>query len=367
MGIVRESTRLLYPRVWDLKCLAAALCFVTSNVLFIVHMVQEMTNDPDGGATRKPNYASYDPEKANSAVKPASYGMEYLKDLDPTYIEGQWSDRLAWRHYLMVASLFGTMAWFWLAVPIVQTAWVLSRGGKRSVGPHLVLAGLAIGGSIVELVARLLELGVTNASMWMAMDFNMDNWLNTGDGLGWRVLEMIHIATRGMLLWVDAFEALALFGIVVILFASVAREPKFRTQRSASVLVEGADAASGGTGGAGAPGAAGPPPPAAFAAGGAARVAVPPTFSKCFLWYGLFVGLLALVDFLADVLRFVDWRVFGRIAIATNALLGVIFLPLWILCLAQQLAAATERFEQEAICDGELELASLKAEGRELS
>jgi len=109
-------------------------------------------------------------------------------------------------------------------------------------------------------------------------------------------------------------------------------------------------------------------------------VPVEPTFSQGFLRYGLCVGVLALVDFLADVLRFVDWRIFGSLAVATDALLGVVFLPAWILCLAQQLAAATERFEREGAeatatapssssssREGELEMASLKAEAREIS
>ena len=101
MSFVTESTRLLYPRVWDLKCLAAAFCFVVSNVLFVVHMVQEMARAP----ARQPSYASYDPDQAHSAAKPANYGFESLKDLDPVYIEGQWADRLASRHYLMVAAV----------------------------------------------------------------------------------------------------------------------------------------------------------------------------------------------------------------------------------------------------------------------
>ena len=35
------------------------------------------------------------------------------------------------------------MAWFWLIVPIVQAAWVLSKGGKRLVGPHMLLAAVS--------------------------------------------------------------------------------------------------------------------------------------------------------------------------------------------------------------------------------
>eukprot|EP00571_Detonula_confervacea_P016053 CAMPEP_0172307906 /NCGR_PEP_ID=MMETSP1058-20130122/8664_1 /TAXON_ID=83371 /ORGANISM="Detonula confervacea, Strain CCMP 353" /LENGTH=360 /DNA_ID=CAMNT_0013020213 /DNA_START=124 /DNA_END=1206 /DNA_ORIENTATION=+ len=334
--------------MWDLKCLAAAICFLTSNILFIVH----------GALVMKENNSNSDNTSDGNTMH---FSFESWKDLDPSYIETRWANREQQRPIMMSAALIGAVAWFWLIVPIVQSAWVLSRGGKRSVGVHMLLAALAICGGIIELLARLLTVGMTNASMWLAKDFNLDNWDSEGDGTGWRVLEMIHIVTRGLLLWIDAFEALALFGIVVVIFYSVATEPKFKTKRSSSILVESeddADVASGSSATA-TSGVIGdtelsgtdntpssPPPSSAFAAV-SSKVPVKPTFTKCFAWYGLFVGLLAIVDFLADVLRFVDWKVFGRIAMATNALLGVIFLPIWLLCLASQLPGATERFERE--------------------
>lgn len=40
--------------------------------------------------------------------------------------------------------LFGAMAWFWLMVPIVQSAWILSKGGKRLVGAHMSLAAVSL-------------------------------------------------------------------------------------------------------------------------------------------------------------------------------------------------------------------------------
>ena len=39
--------------------------------------------------------------------------------------------------------LFGAMAWFWLVVPIVQSARILSKGGKRLVGAHMSLAAVS--------------------------------------------------------------------------------------------------------------------------------------------------------------------------------------------------------------------------------
>ena len=41
------------------------------------------------------------------------------------------------------ARLFGCMAWFWFMVPILQSAWILSRGGKRLVGTHVLLGSVS--------------------------------------------------------------------------------------------------------------------------------------------------------------------------------------------------------------------------------
>merc|ERR1711971_870943 len=100
------------------------------------------------------------------------------------------------------------------------------------------------------------------------------------------------------------------------------------------------------------------------------KVPVKPTFSKPFVYFGLLLALLCLVDFLADVLRFVNWRVWGVVAGMTDVALGLIVLPVWLLWLGSQLPGATERFEREerrnAILSGgdEVEMTALK--GREV-
>lgn len=207
---------------------------------------------------------------------------------------------------------------------------------------------LAIFGSLNELIARLLMVGMTNAAMWLARDFNLDDWTEVGDGTGWRVLEMIHIVTHGMTLWVDAFETLAMFGIVSILFYSVATEPKYKIK---SVEGDFDDTRSdmdrigveleefGSTRRLN----FNEPPASAFSH---TKIPIPRTFNKCFLYYGLFIGGLCIIDFIADVLRFVNWMVFGRIAMAINVVVGVILLPIWLLIFAKQLPIATERFER---------------------
>merc|ERR1712127_124058 len=94
-----------------------------------------------------------------------------------------------------------------------------------------------------------------------------------------------------------------------------------------------------------------------------------PTFSRCFTHFGLFVGLLSLVAFVADILRFVDWKLFGKVAMVMDGVLGIAFLPMWLLWLGCLLPKATRRFEQEArraarLLDGkEAEMVALKEDG----
>ena len=82
--------------MWDLKCIAAALCFFTSNILWVVHGALLMNSGSSYtqssnaiGSSANP----YDPYKENDPVKPMNYNSEYWKDLDPDYIESRWVAR----------------------------------------------------------------------------------------------------------------------------------------------------------------------------------------------------------------------------------------------------------------------------------
>ena len=106
-------------------------------------LANENDSTIDNGIFDSDNSYNENTDAAHSFIKPMSFNFEYWKELDPTYIELRWGDREKQRPIMMSAALFGAMAWFWLIVPIVQSAWVLSRGGKRLVGPHLLLAAVS--------------------------------------------------------------------------------------------------------------------------------------------------------------------------------------------------------------------------------
>jgi hypothetical protein len=156
----------------DIACVVSAFCFFMSNALGLAAAVNDR------------NRPYYDHEK-------------FLK-LDPDYIQLEWENRRSNAGLLRASGLFNAVAWFLLAMPIIQLAWILSRGGKRQVGLHVTMACLALSGAIVEIMAKMLVLGGWNACQWISLNFNLESWTSTGsDKLGWRVLELTYLVTQG--------------------------------------------------------------------------------------------------------------------------------------------------------------------------
>ena len=115
-----------------------------------------------------------------------------------------------------------------------------------------------------------------------------------------------------MLLWIDAFESLALFGFMIVVHVSVSRE--------------------------------GAEPGKGLAADGSSSPRQP-AFTRTFALYGLFVGILCGLDFVAYALRFASFVTFTRMARYMHLIVGVVFFPIWLLSLAWQLPKATQRYE----------------------
>lgn len=248
---------------------------------------------------------------------PLSSFVEFFKnmwkDLDPVYIEEEWKRRAEVQVVTSSALVVGAFAWFCLCVPILNVAWILSAGGKRRIGLHVAIAALAIGGSISELLVRLMMLGMENIGLWFAKDWNLDNWGNSdasSDGMGWRVLEVAYMFSNGIILWVDAFEWLALFGIFALIYTSL--------------IVDGYANSS------------------------------EMTFSIRWAKLGLVIGALSLIAFVADVLRFLSWRTFSVVRIFVTVVNTLILFPLWLIYLGRQLPKIRSNFECAASKKGRL-------------
>jgi len=253
-------------------------------------------------------------------------------ELDPVFIQQEWNYRRSNASLELVAGCLNAMAWMMFCIPLCQVAWIQQqkqqqqhRGGAatgrinnhnnnhnnnnniRLLGVHVAVAVLAVGGSITELIARLMFIGTTSVGNWLAKDFNLDTWTTDGnaqqgneDMIGWRTLEMIHLMTRGLVLWIDAAEWLFLSAIFTLLYVSV-----FSTVGS--------------------------------------------PFTRSWARLGLAIAALAFVDFSSEVLRLKSWMTFSFVSIIISYVSRLLCMPIWLLWLGRQLhRIGQQRNEEES-------------------
>mmetsp|Transcript_21330 Transcript_21330/g.31247 ORF Transcript_21330/g.31247 Transcript_21330/m.31247 type:complete len:277 (+) Transcript_21330:176-1006(+) len=237
------------------------------------------------------------------------FNFELWKELDIDYIQNGWDTLYNRRFFGLVGGLLNAAAWFTLCVPVIEVAWILSKGGKRKLGVHTLMGTLAIGGGVAEILSHLMMVGLENVAGRMSKDFNLDDWVNFNDGTGWRVLEMTTMESYGLVLWVDAFEWLALFGVLLTIFTSA------RTEKE-------------------------------------------PSFGKHWANFGVFIAVLCLVDFLANIAIFDERGLFMIITIVISIANTLIFIPVWLLFLARQLPLASPNYLYHEPQDAPTEMAT---------
>jgi hypothetical protein len=261
----------------DLTALFSAILFFIGNLLIIIFYAIE--------------------------AKRQHFDYDLYKELDPAYIEKEWKFRTDHRAMFLTAGIINAMAWFFFAFPMIQLAWILSKRGSSQLWLHVSIAILVLFGSFTEWISRFLYIGSSMATQLLYKEFNLDNWLSdtSNDGLGWRTLEVTHIVTSGLLWFVDAFEWLAMFFIMLLVHVSVRR---WRTT-------------DGGT------------------------------FGACWNAIGLFIALLSLLDFVAEILRLDGFRTFNQIAFWYAAVNRLILLPTWLILLGLRLPFAVMKLNQQ--------------------
>ena len=256
----------------DFTCYLAAILFLASDGVYIAARTMYMNR--------------------------SNFNYEQMKDLNPDFIQLDWEFRTEHRGLGTASHILSALGWFAIAVPLVQIAWIQSFGGKRLLGVHAALAALAVSAALTEFVSNLLFIGMSSAMYWIVEEFNLDNWSGSNDEYGWRVLQLIHLVTRGLLMWVDAVEWLFMAIIMVLLYISV------RTGAEGTVSL------------------------------GWARL-------------GLIIGALCILDFATSVLRYEDWQTFTEIMGAITAFNRIILLPLWLFWFSPVLGRARHKFESQ--------------------
>jgi len=269
----------------DLSCIVASILFFVGNLFLIIYGFEEAKN--------------------------GSINSSLARKLDPGYIKERWAFRRDWSGITISSSLVNALAWVIFTIPIFQLAWILSLGGKRNVWMHAAIVVLCIGSSFTEFISLLYNVGVSNVGEWISRDINLDKWLDktnggsdNADDVGWRVLELSYTIFSGMGLWVEAFEWLAMFMLLSLIYIS-----------TRSLVATGSEDQP------------------SF------------TFGRVWAHLGLFIGLLSLIDFAAQVLRFTNWTYFTEISVFFGVLNRLILLPIWLCLLACQLPAAAASME----------------------
>jgi hypothetical protein len=263
----------------DFTCILSALLFFVGNLLKLIYLGKESGRD-------------------------AVSWLE-LKQLEPEFIQKEWEFRLDNRAHLFGIGWINSAAWFFFCFPILQLAYALNqqkgRGTSRSVWLHAGIVVMTLGGAFTEWIANFMYIGSTLACQLMINEFNLQNWGQWNDDLGYRALEVAYFAIRGMKFWVDAFEWIALATVMFMIHLAVCR---YRA------------------------------------------IALEP-FGACWNALGMFIGLLSLLDFVTEVLRVTNFRVFSAIAFWYGTVNRLIFIPLWLIVLGWRLPYALLKLEEE--------------------
>lgn len=237
-----------------------------------------------------------------------SYSYEKWIDLQPAYLEEQWIEhRLSGRFMLFASEFLFAISWIMLGCLVNQVSFILSKEGKRQPGTHILIMSIFLIGVTVVIITCFVTLGLSESIIWLIKnEFNLNEWnTNNGDGndsggsalfadgAGYRVLEMIDISFSALVVWIDAFEWICLSSVFVLIYYSA------RTERNSQTNMK--------------------------------------SFNSAWYRFGLLIGIMCWLDFLSEVMRFVNWNIFTELSFTLSNINTVFFLPLWVLHLGSQL------------------------------
>jgi len=262
----------------DSSCILCLLCFLLSSILQIVTVVEE---------------AAIAKKAFNNSQKWHSLNPEYLQDL--------WEERRDARIFQSPLAIINALAWFSLVLPVCQTAYLLSAGGKRMLGLHVSIAALVLAGSMAELLTHLMTIGFNSSIRWVVSRFNLTDWgvsQSGNDGVGWRVIEILQIVGKGMILWVDAFEWMALALITFFIALSIKSNVKAN-----------------------------------------------PTFTPLFSRLSVGLAIFSFLSFSTTVFKLSDVFIWFPLSISLTAVTMLILLPIWLFLLSGYLPAAKAKLE----------------------
>eukprot|EP00548_Thalassiothrix_antarctica_P006199 CAMPEP_0194136724 /NCGR_PEP_ID=MMETSP0152-20130528/6726_1 /TAXON_ID=1049557 /ORGANISM="Thalassiothrix antarctica, Strain L6-D1" /LENGTH=290 /DNA_ID=CAMNT_0038833497 /DNA_START=82 /DNA_END=954 /DNA_ORIENTATION=- len=246
-------------------CVLSALCFIVSGILGIILIVKDTTR--------------------------ITFDSNEWRTMSSQYLIQEWVYRNSVQTLSQVANIINAFAWLFFVIPVLQLTWSLSRGGQRKIGVHAAIIVFAVSACFTEVISRLLLTGATGAAHRIAQKFELNNWLSDDMGqkdyIGWKALEVSYIMITSLVTWIDAFEWISLFFILILIYFSVGTQMKEN------------------------------------------RV-LPMWWARL----GLFIAFMTFVDFSADILRLEDWPTFSQFAIFVAIFNQLLLFPTWILILS---------------------------------
>jgi len=244
---------------------------------------------------------------AQQSSKWGSFDKSYYTQLNPDSIEFEWAEKYSARSLEYAAGFLKGAFWIVFSLPVVEMAWVLSRKGTRSLGCNIGIAVFALAGSWSKWFTAIFWNGIYISFIQLSKNFNLDDWLSTTlanqfdldgeDGIGWRVLQVNYLVTRGLPVVVSAVEWLCLAVIFTLSFFSVM---EWRKEDLSS-------------------------------------------FGGKWNALGLFIGILCLVEFILEIVGVEGQGLAWVFFILYSALVRLILVPTWIIILGFQLPMATSK------------------------
>jgi hypothetical protein len=269
------------------------------------------------------------PEEADSDDNDGgASGTSYFDkwtNLNPSFLEMTFEHRSKYSGLESLSLILGALSTFALIVPIAQVSWILSHGGRRSLGLHSAVVIVAMVMGMCELIVALMTVGARQSFQFITDTFELKDWNllsatddeSGNDGTGYRVLELIDFSVNGITTWMNAFEGICLCIIMTLLFLAVRGENLSTGPRKA-------------------------------------------TFGQKWSYLGLLIGYLCLFEFLADVIDLQSTYFYGMVSFAFVILNSLVLIPVWLFVLGRQLPSIRYSFENNWGDDEQESLHSLR-------
>mmetsp|Transcript_34274 Transcript_34274/g.34830 ORF Transcript_34274/g.34830 Transcript_34274/m.34830 type:complete len:343 (-) Transcript_34274:440-1468(-) len=246
--------------------------------------------------------------------------QEIYHALIPDYIMADWFVKNETKSLELASGFLKGLFWIFFCVPIIELAWTLSKGGTRAVVWNLGIILFVLGGSYTKWFSTIFWNGMYISFHQTAQYFNLEDWrecispelsqslFDGEDQIGWRVLEVNYIVARGLVWIVNSVEWVCLAAIFSFTFVSVFQ---WRQEDQSS-------------------------------------------FGAKWNSLGLFIGLLALVEFASEMVGFQGYKIAWIFVVLYAALNRLILIPLWIIILGFQLPTAMHKsFDTSFDSDGD--------------